>query len=219
MKRLKEVLANPLPGGLCPVPDEPLGRVPVTFGVINVWVYGITSWGDFFTTRQKLAMTTFVNLLATGHRASGTIPCVLAQTLSHVLDRNTSLCRWRPEPYMETVESTYGRQALPIVWDFAEAVPLSDLTGSFNHALEVVAQCLQANSGRLFPLGQVQPADALKSPLPDEMAGIWFTDPPYYDSVPYSYISDFFYVWLRRSIGKLLPSLSQLILPLDHVRS
>ena len=87
--------------GLCPVPDEPL---PLMSGTFNVPLYGIKRWGDLFMARQKVALLAFCSLIRSQEAHTQTTREILAQTLSHVLDRNASLCRWRPEPYMETVE-------------------------------------------------------------------------------------------------------------------
>ncbi len=125
---------------------------------------------------------------------------VLGQALSHVLERNSALSRWRPQPYMETVEGIFGRQALPVVWDFAEAVPLSSSTGSFEHSLGVVVNCVAGTDALVGAHGQIQIADATEYPLPNDTASIWFTDPPYYDAVPYADLSDFFFVWLKRAL-------------------
>ena len=100
---------------------------------------------------------------------------------------------------METVLGVFGRQALPIVWDFAEPALLSESTGSFLHGLGVKTQAVQDFPG-LGAKGNVELSDARKSPLPDASSYIWFTDPPYYDAIPYSDLSDFFFVWLKRAL-------------------
>lgn len=157
-------------------------------------------FGDLLSARQKIGLATFANLIRSTNNQSNLLTTVLAQTFSHALDRSTALCRWRAESYMETVEGTYGRQALPIVWDFAESVPISESTGSFIHAIGVVAQCVATAISVQNTSGTVQLADACESPLPDDSANIWFTDPPYYDAVPYADLSDFFLVWLKRTL-------------------
>lgn len=183
--------------GLSPVPDESL---PLMSGTFNVPLYGMNRWGDLFSVRQKIALLSFCSTLRNQRAQIQIIREILAQTLSHVLDRNASLCRWRPEPYMETVESLYGRQALPMVWDFAEAAPLTDSTGSFSHCLRVVSQCVESASLISPRTAQVQIANTMSHPLPDEASAIWFTDPPYYFAVPYADLSDFFFVWLKRAL-------------------
>lgn len=92
---------------------------------------------------------------------------------------------------------TFGRQALPIVWDFAESDPTSDSTGDFAVQADWLAKIV---SQPLLNAASVQPADATKHPLPDETAHVWFTDPPYYDNIAYADLSDFFFVWLKRAL-------------------
>ncbi len=126
----------------------------------------------------------------------------IASALSGVADRNVSLATWRPQADQEKVEHLYARQALPMAWDFGEASPLSDSTGSFGDRLGILARTTTAMSAA--DLGWsgtgIQSANATDHPLPDESAGIWFTDPPYYDAIPYSDLSDFFLVWLKRAL-------------------
>jgi putative DNA methylase len=169
----------------------------VPFGVINVWVYGMSQWGDLFTARQKLALLT----LAKHCRLATDTYSLAALNLSHITERNNSLCRWYPDAYVETVGTVFGRQAIPMVWDFAEAVPLVDSSGGWGHSLDFIARAVEFIGSVVTNPGQAQPADAAEHPLPDDSAHVWFTDPPYYDSVPYSYIADFFYVWLKRSLS------------------
>ena len=180
--------------GLCPVPDEP---TPVGGGsgagrAFSVQRYGMRQWGDLFTARQKAA------LVELGGRWSRTAEATMIDTgsaaLSRLADKNASLAVWNQ--IGEKIEHVFGRQALPIVWDFAEVPIFSDSTGNFLSGLELVAKVVQAWPGQMN--GQVQPADATDHPLPDETAAVWFTDPPYYDAIPYSDLSDFFLVWLKR---------------------
>ena len=103
----------------------------------------------------------------------------------------------------EKVEHLFARQALPMAWDFGEAVPLSSSTGSLGDRLDILVRTISAtteggNSSR--GTNSTQASDATKHALPNETAGVWFTDPPYYDAIPYSDLSDFFFVWLRRAL-------------------
>ena len=113
---------------------------------------------------------------------------------------------------METVLGVFGRQALPIVWDFAEAAILSESTGSFLHGLSVKSQALQ-DFPALVRNGDVESADARESPLPDDSASVWFTDPPYYDAIPYADLSDFFFVWHKRILKLNDVSSSKVLTP------
>jgi putative DNA methylase len=183
------------------IPDEPLRRVPVPFGVINVWVYGMDKWGDLFTSRQKLALATLSSRVRETPEALTRRSLALA--VSRCADRNSALTRW--DLSSENIGSTFGRQALPMVWDFAEVAPLAGASGDFTGALdwlvrvaEALPTCRAASTVR---------ADARQTGLPDDCCDIWFSDPPYYDAVPYSYISDFFYTWLARILRNDLPIL------------
>ena len=180
--------------GLCPVPDEPL---PLMSGTFNVPLYGIDRWGDLFSMRQKAALVVFaakINDLPSTDRIS--VRDVGALVLGRTTDYNSSNCRW--VSHGEFIGNTFTRQALPMIWDFAEVNPIADATGSFNGAIAWAANAIEAwpNS----TTGQAQLADATNNPLPDQTAGVWFTDPPYYFAVPYADLSDFFFVWLKRSL-------------------
>ena len=109
---------------------------------------------------------------------------------------DTSLARWAPS--RETSAATFGRPALGMLWDYCETVPTSTSTGSLGGAIEYAANVSNLISQFGARPAHVQQADARELTLPHDSADVWFTDPPYYDAVPYSYISDFFYVWLRR---------------------
>ena len=175
--------------GLCPVPDEPLPPIG-TLG-FRVQRYGMLQWGDLFTARQKAALLELGTRVATSplriHEAG-------AASLSRLADKNASLAVWNQVG--EKIEHVFGRQALPIVWDFAEVPVFSNATGNFLSGLDLVAQVIEAWPGSAA--GQVQAADSTRHPLPDQSAHVWFTDPPYYDAVPYADLSDFFMVWLKR---------------------
>ena len=190
--RLVEILGEWERGGkqrLCPVPDEPL---PLMSGTFNVPLYGMNSWGDLFTARQKVALVELGKLTASmeTHRQA------LSLALTRVANAGCALCRW--DITRENHQGVYSRQALPMVWDFSEGNPFSGSTGGYDGALGWVANVVSA-----WPAShaaQVQQADATDHPLPDQTAGIWFTDPPYYFAIPYADLSDFFFVWLKRTL-------------------
>ena len=192
--------------GLCPVPDEltPAGGGSGAGRAFSVQRYGMLQWGNLFTARQKVALVELAGLIANRLRDSGrcdwTDLCV-GLALGGVIDRNVSLATWRPQADQEKVEHLFARQALPMAWDFGEAFPLSSSTGSFGDRVNVVARAIAALPAIDRASGQVQPADAADHPLPDQSCSAWFTDPPYYDAVPYADLSDFFLVWLKRSLS------------------
>ena len=196
-KALEKIVTAGNGEALPPIPNEPLPPIG-TLG-FRVQRYGMTEWGDLFTARQKVALSTLARLINKSGENSNPLKALLALMLNHTTERCSSLCRWSPEPYMETILGVFGRQALPMVWDFAEPVILSDSTGSFLHGLEVKEQAVRSDALAVHP-GQVHLADARDAILPEESAAIWFTDPPYYDAVPYSDLSDFFFVWLKRAL-------------------
>ncbi len=178
--------------GLCPVPDEPLPPIG-TLG-FRVQRYGMMQWGDLFTARQKVALVA----LAVRMQKVQAIPEVvtgLCLALSKVADFNSAIARWATP--RETSAATFGRQALPMIWDFCETCPTGTSTGSLEGAAGYVAEFAKRFTGTS---GQVQQADATVHPLPDQSAGVWFTDPPYYDAIPYADLSDFFLVWLKRTL-------------------
>ena len=180
--------------GLCPVPDEPLPPIG-TLG-FRVQRYGMVQWGDLFTARQKLLLIELGRSVFGSEKPSRLV-AVLGAVMSRCADYGSSGVLWAQEG--EFVAHTFGRQALPIVWDFAEAAQLTKSSGSFEGAVEWVAKVIEA-----LPTppcyGQIESADAGDSPLPDRSANVWFTDPPYYDAIPYADLSDYFLVWLKRAL-------------------
>jgi putative DNA methylase len=196
MKHLKELTVDPLPGGLSAIPDEPTPWQHGHRAVGSPRVYGMTKWGDLFTSRQQLALLTLVKHTSELH--IGVLKSLIGFALSKQVDFGSSLSRWAN--HMEKSVATFGRQALPMLWDWGEVVSISNATGGFSVAVDWVAKaCTRINCSSGF-IGQVQQADACSSPLPDSTAKIYFTDPPYYDAIPYADLSDFFFVWLKRAL-------------------
>ena len=192
--------------GPCPVPDEPLPSPPgksestsgAYYNFMPLRLYGFESWGNLFAARQKVALTRLSQSVA--EKDSSVTP-LLALAVGRSADQLSSLVRWLET--IEAIASTFGRQALPIVWDYCEIVPVGNYAANFGSAVEWIAKVVDAWPGSTA--GQFEQADASKHPLPDQTASVWFTDPPYYDAVPYADISDFFFVWLRRTLlGKAL---------------
>jgi len=183
-----------VPPPLSPVPDEPLPPTG-TLG-FRVQRYGMLQWGDLFTTRQKLALVTLCRLMEEAGNGPDkeAVQPLLACSFSRVAMSGMSCTRWNPTA--EKMQHTFGRQALPIVWDFAEVVATADAPGNWRSGYEIAADVVDAWRG--VGEGQVAEGDARDSLLPDCSVAVWFTDPPYYDAVPYADLSDFFFVWLKR---------------------
>lgn len=185
-----------LPKGL--VPDESLPPVG-TLG-FRVQRYGVTTWGDLFTARQKVALAELSRHVPDCEGdASHTrvVAELLASCIGKQADLSNSCCGW--EPVAECPKHLFGRQAIPIVWDFPEGVPMGESSGSWDVLVERAVFVL-GELGSDWAVGQVRVADATASVLPAESCAVWFSDPPYYDAVPYADLSDFFYVWLKRAL-------------------
>jgi putative DNA methylase len=195
-------------GQLSLVPDEPTDQYH-TF-VNRGPIYGMVTWGDFFTPRQALALTTLARLVrelpgVEGEGFDAAVKTCLALAVSRQADYTSSVCLWHVTRHL--VSHTFGRQALPIVWDFAEVFVLSGSAGDFGGALQWIISVVERNTPDIRKPGQAYSASATAHPLPDDAADCFFTDPPYYYSVQYADLSDFFYVWLKRTVAGIHPTL------------
>ncbi len=174
--------------------------------------YGLTSFKDFFTPRQLLALLTFTIEVRHAYDAmldegmepkrATAIATYLGVMIDHLANHNSRLCCWDPDH--ERSQQTYTRQALPMVWDFAEINPFAEGAGSPTNTLNWMTSLIQelVHSGQS---ASIKRASALQLPFPDRFFDAIITDPPYYHYIPYADLSDFFYVWLKRSIGFLYP--------------
>jgi adenine-specific DNA methylase len=181
---------------------------------VSVPIYGMMRWGDLYTPRQLLALTTlakFVRKMESSlteeqeKGAAEAIQTCLAITVNRQADKISSLGRW--DTSRENAQGTFARQVLPLVWDFSEVNPLSGAGGDWDTALNWVQLVILQNADQSTPQGNVEQASAASHPLPDDSAEAFISDPPYYDAVPYAYLSDFFYVWLKRMLGEIHPGL------------
>lgn len=175
--------------------------------------YGLTEFTDLFTNRQLVALTTFSDMvseararvLADGNSETyaDAIATYLGMAISRTINKSTSICSWDSSPKMEAVRGLFARQAIPMSWDFAEANVLGSSSGNFAEDVEWVARSLER-----VPIkgtsGEVKQANAANR---DYSSLLINTDPPYYDNIGYSDLSDFFYVWLRRSLRSVHPDL------------
>jgi putative DNA methylase len=180
----------------------------------NFWtpLYGLTRFRDAFTPRQLATLCTFAHGLRELHgemtaegmdtEQSEAVCASLALALNRVVDRGSTLCRW--ETSNETLMNTFARQALPMVWDFGEANPFGTGAGQTSQYVENTAEIVAALA-QVKERAVVRRASATQLPEPDESFDAVITDPPYYDNISYADLSDFFYVWLKRSVGFLFP--------------
>ncbi|MEH2158878.1 DUF1156 domain-containing protein [Nostoc sp.] len=175
--------------------------------------YGLTHFGSLFTIRQLLAIMTLIKWINLAYEEIGQnsdkefgkcIVTYLALTIDKVIDYSSSLARWGNDD--EGVASTYNRQALSMVWDFAETNTLGKKTGAFEWGLYFVKNfILEITSSSFGTEGIIGRSSATSLPLESNSLDAVITDPPYFDSMSYAELSDFFYVWLKRSIGHLYP--------------
>ena len=163
-------------------------------GTFNVPLYGMNSWGSLFTARQKVALVELARLI---RNADENIQILLALVLNRTADGSASISSWLASG--EEVKHVFSRQALPIVWDFGEANYVAEASRTWASAINSISRVIETSTSMLTT-GQVQQIDAAKHSLPDQSASVWFTDPPYYFAVPYADLSDFFFVWLKRSL-------------------
>lgn len=191
-------------------------------------LYGLKTYGDLFTPRQLVALTTFSDLVQEARerakrdalqtamaadvkplREGGAgaaayadaVAVYLSMAVSKMADAQSSLCRWKTT--MDQSIATFGRQALPMVWDYSEANAFGEMAGdplvSLNNMMRVLDQL------PLSGAGSVAQADAQSQSLSE--GSVVSTDPPYYDNIGYADLSDFFYVWLRRSLRSVFPDM------------
>jgi putative DNA methylase len=198
------------------VPETQLPEKALSF---RVQVYGMTRHRDLFTPRQLVAMTTFSDLVIEAREralADGASPkyadaiCTyLAFARDKASDRNTSLCSW--ETKLDRMRGTFGRQALPMVWDYAETNPFAGAGGDLGGCVDSLCEALEQ-----LPAAGRNSVSQLDATAITEGKGlvVFSTDPPYYDNIGYADLSDFFYVWLRVSLAKIYPQLfSTLLVP------
>lgn len=204
VKKLAEVAARPLLNGLSPIPDEPtpFGGGSGAGRAFSVRNYGMDRWGDLFTARQKLLLALLADKVRRHgqpqHGTENAVAEILGLIVGRIADYFSSLCAWHLT--RELIGHTYARNALPIVWDFCEGVPLEEGPGNLMGAIDWTARVVDALQIPVQAPGQVALADATNPPMLPESAAVWFTDPPYYDAIPYADLSDFFFVWLRRTL-------------------
>ena len=190
-------------------------------------LYGLTTYGDLFTPRQLVALTTFSDLVqearervrqdalaagmtddGLGLDAGGTgatayadaVGVYLGITVDKAADYNSTICGWISGG--ETLRNTFARQAIPMVWDYCETNTVGSATGSIDSGVGQIAKALEV----IVPGAG---GHALQSNAQGVEVGgrIVSTDPPYYDNIGYADLSDFFYVWLRRALRPLFPEL------------
>lgn len=206
---------------------EPETEIPPDRRAMFTPLYGLTHFKHLFTPRQLVALTTFSDLVSeaiervradavragladdgkgldeggTGATAyAQAVGVYLALAVDKTADYNSSLAAWSPT--RDQAKTTFGRQALPMIWDFAEVNTFADAAGDIAVSIQGICRSVGAASSRY---GHAQQAEAQSQSISTNK--LISTDPPYYDNIGYADLSDFFYVWLRRSLKPTYPSL------------
>lgn len=213
-----------------PEVDQPLPNDPRNFWTVS---YGLDTFAKLFTARQLVALTTFSDLVIVAREkvladakqhwpgvqaddvrrlADGglgptayadAVATYLGFVLSRTADRQSSICSWDSSPKMEALRNTFARQAIPMTWDFAEGSPFSASSGNWLNNVEWVA----ATTAMTPAIGAASISMTNAQSHSFANGAVFSTDPPYYDNIGYADLSDFFYVWLRRTLSKLHPDL------------
>ena len=201
----------------------PQQKMPTTAYKVSGRGYGITHWRQLFTQRQLAALTTLSDLmpeiraLIGRHGADTEYTYALCTYLALAIGREADMCssfdRWHNSG--DKVTGVFGRQAIPMIWDFAECNPFSNSTGNWMAHIEWVAKVLDR-----LPLningGKAHQADA-STTIHAESGPVIVTDPPYYDNISYAELSDFFYVWLRPLLRDIYPDLfAGILVPIEE---
>ena len=197
--------------GIDPIPNEP---TPDGIGkdvAVTIRNYNLGTFGDLFNSRQALSLITLAETIRRAHSEmreenysvdyARAVTTYLGLWLNQVADNSSSLCTWINTS--ESIGHVFGRQAYPMAWDYVETNSLRTAASR----LKTLLMPLRHLSEMQAEPATVRRASATDLPYPDNAFDAVLTDPPYYDNVIYSYLSDFFYVWLRRSIGDLYPNL------------
>ncbi len=190
-------------------PDRPS---PNSRGLSAVVRYGMDKFGNMFNARQLLLLVTFsrlvrkaVDLMGEGDAAYATgVGTYLAFAVDRLAENSSILCRWNATS--EKLQGTFGRQALAMVWDYCETSPFGGSVGSWDSLIANQVNGFSYCNFRTEASSQAIHGSADRLPAEAGSVDLVLTDPPYYDSVPYSDLSDFFYVWLKRTVGHMYGS-------------
>lgn len=207
---------------------KPDGEMPKKHRNFQAPVYGMNTFGDLFSPRQLLALNTLAELVTivrskvrsdaantidsevVAAEYADAIATYLGIAIDKAADYWTTLCFWHNGAAHLKIVNTFGRQAIPMSWDYAEANPFSESSGNFYRFVSLIGEvldiCVPASGD-----GVVRQLDA-KALSSVVNSAVVSTDPPYYDNINYADLSDFFYVWLRRSLQPIHPDLFSTVL-------
>lgn len=207
-------------------PDGDLPNNPRDFKTPN---YGFSTFASLFTPRQLVALTTFSDLVAEGRRMAGVdsraaglpddqeplhaggvgataysdaVATYLSFVVSRAADYGSTISTWLTDD--NAIRGTFGRQALPMTWDFCEGNYFGDSSAALTTIIRTIPHVIAHQEAVGF--GSISQIDAAKNGYPARPCLI-NTDPPYYDNIGYADLSDFFYIWLKRSAAEMWPDL------------
>jgi putative DNA methylase len=189
------------------VPDEPL----LDKSADQLPMYGMPTYGDVFTPRQLLALLTFTKWVRNVHKVAATtrendfysgVSLLLSLLIDRLAQFNCVSSRWKPDS--EGNVELFSKHAIPMVWDFVEINPFASASGNIESNLSLLINAINQNLD-VSMFGNVIRGSATELIYQDNFFDAIITDPPYYDNISYAALSDFFYVWLKRSIGHLYP--------------
>ena len=189
-------------------PDVKLPDNPRDFKTPN---YGLNTYGELFTDRQLVALNTFSDLVQEARvkviadcgdeEYANAIAVYLTFAVNRIADRGSTICSW--DVSRDGLRNTFGRQAVPMVWDFAEGNSFSESSGNFLNCIDWIRKVIDGLPAHI-------PGGALQSEAQTQTISVRkviSTDPPYYDNIGYADLSDFFYIWIRRGLKSIYPEL------------
>ncbi|MCY7322617.1 MAG: DUF1156 domain-containing protein, partial [Phormidesmis sp. CAN_BIN36] len=230
---MEEIAQSVIPGWK---PEQEMPKNPRWFSPPD---YGMPTYGDIFTNRQLVALNTFSDLVLEARekayedaiasklkidgdrlRDGGSnadayedaIAVYLAFAIDKLADRSSSIASW--DASRDSIRNTFGRQAIPMTWDYAEVNIFSSSSGNFDTCVEWVWKAIE--KAPCSQIGKIFHWDVSNqiNPSVQDISSVISTDPPYYDNIGYSDLSDFFYVWLRKSLKNIYPDeFSTLVTP------
>ena len=219
MSTKREILFNklifdPIPDEIIPTPkSKQHAQGDSYWRDTKIMLYNITKWKDLFNPRQALAMIVFLEKIRLAYHQmlddkcdkeyAKAVTTYLALMLDRLADKISNLVVYHST--RENIEHVFGRQALQMTWDYVELNPFGH--NGWSNMRDWVLRVVQHCSNLQQPTQKILQESATSLSYKDDYFDAVFTDPPYYDNIPYSTISDFFYVWLKRSVGHLYPEL------------
>jgi putative DNA methylase len=205
------------PDGTSPVPDEQITKSQ--FRILRSLVYGIDTFRGLYNDRQLYVLGILCETVRVAHEEmliagvapdkAAAIATYLAFCVDRIADRDSSFCTWglNPGGFAASVRNTFPQQAIRMAWNYVEIDPLQHGSGSWDGAVKWIEAAIRhcSTTGQIG--ATVLRGDAQELAFPDDTFDAVIVDPPYYDAFQYGDLSDFFYVWLKRSVGHLYPAL------------